>query len=164
MTIYYSSEYALERNPNGDWIDLRVQTDDHVLITEPGKNYLFSLGIKMQLPPYIEAIVANRSSTFKNYGIIMAGGIGVIDCSYNGWDDVWKYHAIALEKRIISFGDRIAQFRLQPSQFAPAEVKEKWQKTSDLVFVNVGTNTDSPKVREWMQYKSRGGFGTTGTN
>ena len=64
------------------------------------------------MPAGYEAIVAPRSSTFKNYGIIQASSIGVIDESYCGDNDQWMLPAIALRDTVIHKNDRICQFRI----------------------------------------------------
>ena len=40
-----------------------------------------SLGVSMELPEGYEAHLLPRSSTFKNFGIILANGMGIIDNS-----------------------------------------------------------------------------------
>lgn len=97
----------------GDWIDVCAAED--VVMTK-GDYRLISLGIRVELPEGYEAILAPRSSTFKNYGIILAGSIGVIDEDYNGDNDVWMFPALAMRNTIIRKGDRIAQFRLLKHQ------------------------------------------------
>ena len=42
----------------------------------------------MKLPKGYEAIIAPRSSTFKNWGLIQTNSIGVIDSTYNGDNDI----------------------------------------------------------------------------
>jgi dUTP pyrophosphatase len=42
----------------------------------------------MELPEGYEAIMAERSSTFKNYGILQGNAIGVIDSSFCGDNDI----------------------------------------------------------------------------
>lgn len=95
----------------------------------------------MKIPDGYEAIIASRSSTFSKHGIIMAGGIGVIDGSYCGEDDIWHYPAIFTSRHlyIIDKGTRLCQFRIQ-----------KRQPDVNFIFV------DS------LPYMNRGGFGTTG--
>ena len=68
----------------GDWIDLR--TSRYVELHE-GEYMVIPLGIAMELPDGYEAIVAPRSSTFRNFGLVMTNSIGIIDNSYNGDDD-----------------------------------------------------------------------------
>lgn len=99
----------------GDWVDLKTASETWIA---HGAYSLLSLGISMKLPKGYEAIVAPRSSTFSRYGIIMANGIGVIDNSYSGTNDVWKFPAINMtdERVFIPRGARIAQFRIQKKQ------------------------------------------------
>ena len=47
-----------------------------------GSFVLVPLGVAMELPKGYEAIIAPRSSTFKNYGLIQTNSIGIIDESY----------------------------------------------------------------------------------
>ena len=119
-----------------NWIDLRcAETTD----LKAGEFKLISLGISMKLPNGYEAIIAPRSSTFKNYGIIQTNSIGVIDESYCGNEDVWKMPVYATKDTRININDRIAQFRIikhQPS----------------ITFKEVDQLKDS----------NRGGFGSTG--
>jgi len=109
------------------------------------------LGVSMQLPKYFEANVLPRSSTFKSYGIIQSNSEGVIDNTYCGDNDEWKFPAIALRDTTIQEGTRICQFRIRPSQNAPAWVKLKWLFTNKIEFVEVET----------LNNKDRGGFGST---
>lgn len=92
-----------------DWIDLRAaETVD----MDPMEFKLIPLGIAMQLPAGYEAHVIPRSSTFKNFGIIQANSMGLIDESYCGDNDQWYFPAIALRKTTIRTNDRICQFRI----------------------------------------------------
>jgi dUTP pyrophosphatase len=96
-----------------DWIDLRAaETVD----MEPMEFKLIPLGIAMQLPAGYEAHVIPRSSTFKNFGIIQANSMGLIDESYCGDNDQWYFPAIALRKTTIRTNDRICQFRIVKHQ------------------------------------------------
>lgn len=96
-----------------DWIDLRAaETVD----MEPMEFKLIPLGIAMQLPAGYEAHVIPRSSTFKNFGIIQANSLGLIDESYCGDNDQWYFPAIALRKTTIRTNDRICQFRIMKHQ------------------------------------------------
>lgn len=96
-----------------DWIDLRAaETVD----MEPMEFKLIPLGIAMQLPVGYEAHVIPRSSTFKNFGIIQANSMGLIDESYCGDNDQWYFPAIALRKTTILANDRICQFRIMKHQ------------------------------------------------
>ena len=93
----------------GDWIDMRAaETVD----MRAGEYKLISLGVSMELPKGYEAHVVPRSSTFKNFGVILANSFGVIDESYCGDNDIWHFPAIALRDTTIHKGDRICQFRI----------------------------------------------------
>ena len=92
-----------------DWYDLRAAEDIEL---KAGEFKLIKLGVAIQLPAGYEAIVAPRSSTFKNYGILQANSIGVIDESYCGDNDQWMMPALAMRDTIIKKNDRICQFRI----------------------------------------------------
>ena len=148
----------------GDWIDLRSAETVELhapIVTRAKKNELrqvlfdaqmVPLGIAMQLPKGFEAVVNPRSSIFIKYGCILANSQGVIDNSYCGDNDEWKMNLIPLFPGIIKAGERIAQFRIQPSQKATMWQKLRWLFSNgvELVYVNELGNPD------------RGGHGTTG--
>lgn len=96
-----------------DWIDLRAA---ETVYMDPMEFKLIPLGIAMQLPAGYEAHVIPRSSTFKNFGIIQANSMGLIDESYCGDNDQWYFPAIALRKTTILANDRICQFRIMKHQ------------------------------------------------
>lgn len=108
-------QWPLEKFDKGDWIDVRAAEDVEMFC---GDFKLISLGISMQLPEGYHAQLVPRSSTYKNYGIIMTNSIGIIDNSYCGDNDIWRFPALHLKKgmdgnpTIIHKGDRIAQFRI----------------------------------------------------
>ena len=126
----------LEKISKGDWIDLRRA---ETVWIQKGEIANIRLGVGMILPDGYERIVAPRSSTPSRFGVICANSIGVIDNSYSGDNDEWRFPAYAIRSTVISKGDRICQFRIienQPQiEFEPVE------------HLN---NTD------------RGGFGSTG--
>ena len=139
IVLYHDKELKkIEKLEQGDWIDLRAA--EHIEL-KAGQYKLISLGISVQIPEGYEMHIAPRSSTFKNFGIIQANSVGVIDESFNGPGDVIHFPAIALRDSIINKNDRICQFRLMPKQ-------EK------LIFAEV-TRLDND---------DRGGFGHTGVN
>lgn len=129
----------LEFNPKGNWVDLYTACDVYL---KKGDYFQIPLGVAMQLPPHHEAIIAPRSSTFKRWGILQANSIGIVDSSYCGDNDEWKFPAFATKDIYIPKGTRIAQFRVFASQDAFEEIR--------LV-----------EVQE-LKNKDRGGFGTTG--
>ena len=121
---------------NGDWIDLRAAED---VVMEPLEFRIIPLGVSIKLPEGYEGHLAPRSSTFKNFGILQTNGVGVVDESYCGDDDVWGFPALAIRHTEIHKGDRICQFRIM-------------KKMDDIQFVSVDS----------LDSKSRGGFGSTG--
>ena len=126
----------LEKIPIGDMIDLRSAEDVEM---KQGEFKIISLGISMKLPKGFEAHIYPRSSTFKNFGVIQANGTGIIDNSYSGTQDIWRFPAIALRDTVIHKNDRICQFRIVRSQ-------------PEIEFVEV----------EELNSTNRSGFGSTG--
>jgi len=100
---------------------------------------LIPLGVAMQLPKGYEAHIIPRSSTYKNFGVIQANHMGMIDESYCGDDDQWFFPAIAMRDTAIHAGDRICQFRIMEHQ-------------PQLMFEAVSS----------LGNGDRGGFGSTG--
>ena len=120
-----------------DWIDLRAAEDVEM---KAGEYRLIPLGVAMKLPAGYEAHVVPRSSTFKNFGVIQANSMGIIDESYCGGSDQGYFPAYALRDTIIHVNDRICQFRIMEHQ--PAVVFEQVPELED---------------------PDRGGLGSTGT-
>lgn len=128
----------IEKISVGDWIDLRAAERVEL---KKGDYYLIRLGIGMILPEGYEAFVLPRSSTPAKFGIMCANSMGVIDNSYSGNADEWRFPALALRNTVIEKGDRIAQFRIMENQ-------------PKLTFTTVSS----------LKKKSRGGIGSTGRN
>ena len=141
----------LEIIEKGDWIDLHLAEAVHL---PQGEFKLLSLGVRIKLPEGFEAWVVPRSGTFKNFGILQANSMGVIDCSYNGPNDIWKFPAYATKAVSIEKDTRICQFRIMPSQKAPSAIKGMWNWADGIELVE----------EEWLEgnEESRGGFGSTG--
>lgn len=97
----------------GDWIDLRAA--ETILIVKGEFKYI-PLGVAMQLPEGYEALVAPRSSLYKRRGIIMTNSIGIMDESYCGDGDQWRFPAYATRDTLIPKGERICQFRIVKHQ------------------------------------------------
>lgn len=135
---YFDPEIEkLQKISKGDWIDLRsAETVD----LKAGEYRLIRLGVGMILPDGYEAIVAPRSSTPSKFGVILSNSIGVIDNSYSGDADEWRFPALAIRDTHIEKGDRICQFRIIKNM-DPVEIVE----------------VDS------LNEISRGGIGSTGT-
>lgn len=98
---------------HGDWIDLRAS---ETVTLKAGEFKLIPLGIAMQLPEGYEAHIVPRSSTFKNWGIIQTNGIGIIDASYCGDNDLWFMPIYATRDTTIELNDRVCQFRIVRNQ------------------------------------------------
>lgn len=126
----------LEKINKGDWIDLRASKGYKL---KAGDFVLIDLGVAMKLPEGYEAHILPRSSTFKNYGLLQTNGMGIVDNSYSGDNDWWKFPVYATRDTQIYSGDRVCQFRIVESQPA-IEFKEV----------------------EHLKDKDRGGFGSTG--
>lgn len=134
----------------GDWIDLR--STETIKLKAPQSyrldngevsndvvfdSNLIRLGVAMQLPKGFEAVILPRSGTYKNFGVILANSEGVIDQPYCGDNDEWRFNAVALRATTINEGDRICQFRIQPSQKATMWQKLKWLLSSGIKIVEV---------------------------
>ena len=119
-----------------DWIDLRAAED---VVLKKGEFKLIPLGICVQLPKGYEAHIVPRSSTYKNFGLVQANHMGVVDESYCGDNDQWFVPMIAIRDTVVHVNDRICQFRIFKNQ--PA-----------IEFDEV----------EFLTGADRGGFGSTG--
>ena len=135
---YISKEIEKLRYIDGksDWIDLRCAEEVDL---KAGESRLIRLGICVELPEGYEAHIVPRSSTYRNFGIIQTNHMGVVDHSYCGDEDEWKYPVLAMRDTHLSVNDRICQFRIMEHQ--PA-----------FDFVEV----------EKLGENDRGGFGSTG--
>lgn len=162
-----------EITKNGEWIDLRAAKEITMKAPQAGTlkrhkvnnievshrdvsfdSQLIPLGVAIQLPKGFEAVMLPRSSTAKKFGIVMANSQGVIDNSYCGDNDEWKYPAIAIKDTVIPKGSRICQFRIQLSQKATIWQKFKWLFSNGIVVEEVDS----------LCNENRGGFGSTGCN
>lgn len=136
---YFDDEIdKIEKISKGDLIDLRAA---ETVKMKKGEFRLISLGVGMKLPKGYKANVYPRSSTYKNFGIILANSVGQIDNSYSGDNDEWRFPAIALRDTVIRKNDRICQFEIQKIQ-------------PEIEFIEV----------EHLDDESRGGIGSTGMN
>lgn len=134
---YFDKEIdKLQKFSYGDLIDLRAA---ETVEMKKGEYKLIPLGIGMVLPKNYKANIYPRSSTYKNFKIILANSVGQIDQSYSGNNDQWHFPAIALEDTIIHKNDRICQFEIQKVQ-------------PEIEFIEV----------EHLNEVSRGGIGSSG--
>lgn len=135
---YFDNEIdKVEKINKGDLIDLRAA---ETVEMKKGDFKLIKLGVGMKLPDGYKANMYPRSSTYKNFGIILANSVGQIDNSYSGDSDEWKFPAIALRDTVIHKNDRICQFEIQKIQ-------------PEITFEEV----------EHLDEEPRGGIGSTGT-
>jgi len=133
---YHGDGEPIEKIPQGDWADLRAA---ETVSLKAGEFRLISLGVSMKLPEGYEAHLATRSSTFKKWGVILTNGVGIIDESYCGDNDIWHFSALAMRDTVIEKGDRICQFRIM-------------KKMPAVTFETV----------EFLSDPDRGGIGSTG--
>lgn len=139
VKIFYHTDIdEIKMTDDGNWIDLRAAEDIEL---KKDEFKLISLGVSMKLPNGYEAHILPRSSTLKNFGIIMGNSEGIVDNNYSGQNDIYKFPALAVRDTSIKKNDRICQMKL-----------EKIQKR--VVFEKVSSLSGS----------DRGGFGSTGTN
>lgn len=134
---YHSDITPISKIEQGDWVDLRLAEDVEM---DAGEFKILSLGVSMKLPEGYEALVIPRSSTFKNWGLLQVNSVGLIDNSYCGDDDVWRFPAMATRYVKIPKDTRICQFRIQP-------------KMDDIDITTV----------DHLENINRGGLGSTGT-
>lgn len=138
IIVQYRSEDTprLKVIKKGNWIDMYADED----VTIPkGSLKLVNLGVAMKLPEGYEGHLAPRSSTLKNFKVLQANSVGVVDSTYCGPNDWWRFPAFAVEDTTIKRGERICQFRIMEIQ-------------PNIRF------TEGKMVDE-----DRGGFGSTGT-
>ncbi len=137
---YHSDEIEKLKYIDGksDWIDLRAAEN---VSLKAGDFALINMGISVQLPRGYEMIIAARSSTFKNFGLIQTNAIGVVDESYCGDEDIIMMPVYATRDTRVQINDRLCQFRILRHQ-------------PEIVFEEV----------ESLNNAARGGFGSTGKN
>lgn len=150
-------ELGCEISSYGNWIDLR---SSETVKLKKNEYRLIDLGISVRLPKYYQANIVPRSGTFKHYGVIQTNHYGVIDGpsktdqGYSGNNDRWKFGAFNLsnEDAEIFAGDRICQFEIRPTMYAPFWVKIMWLFSSGIEIKYVSN----------LNSIDRGGFGSTG--
>jgi len=134
---YFTDIDKVRKISIGDLIDLRAAEDVEM---KAGEFKLIPLGVAMELPYGYKANIYPRSSTYKNFKIILANSVGQVDSSYRGDSDQWYFPAIALEDTVIHKNDRICQFEIV-------------EQMATVKFIEV----------ESLGNKDRGGIGSTGT-
>ncbi len=106
----------------------------------PGEWKLVETGTVVETPEGYMLMIAPRSSTFKNYGLMQVNSVGIIDQDYSGDNDTIKFAYINMRNESVTLqaGERIGQ----------------------AMFVQIA----KPEFEfvETMNNANRGGFGTTG--
>lgn len=152
IRIKYIDKYMikLKKVDKGNWIDVRASkvfingiekewSNSGIIHYKKGDRVLVKLGFAMELPKGYEAFICARSSTFRNYGLMLVNSMGIIDTSYCGDEDEWMADFISYDDNYIVKNDRIAQFRIIESM-------------GNINFNEV----------KFLDNKNRGGFGSTG--
>lgn len=145
------------KNGYGNSVAVDLYVAEEVKI-EAGQFALISLGVSIQIPKGYKAELRMRSSTFKKWGLIQTNGLGCIDTTYNGVDDIIKLPVFAPIKQediincvkygisrviIIPKGTSICQLEILPCM-------------EEMEF-------NSMVLEEYKEYNkaNRGGFGST---
>ena len=136
VRYFDEKQTKLVQHDKGDWVDIPTP---HTYKYKKGDTVWVKLGVAIKLPENYEAILAPRSSTFKQTGLIMSNSIGVIDNSYCGNNDEWSAMFYATRDGEVEKGQRLVQFRILENQ-------------PSIPIIEV-ENTYS---------EDRGGYGTTG--
>ena len=124
--------------PQSAGLDLRASLDQPVVL-QPGERSLIPTGIKLALPPGMEAQVRPRSGLAYKHGVTVLNAPGTIDADYRG-----DIGVILVNHGDVAFtvedGSRIAQMVLAKYE------QVEWEEVREL------TDTD----------RGDGGFGSTG--
>lgn len=119
-------------------MDLCAAVEEPVIL-EPGARALIPTGLRIALPPGVEAQIRPRSGLAIRHGISMVNTPGTIDADYRGEIRVIVIN-LGQEAFTVRRGDRIAQMVIAPV------LRASWQV--------VGRLSDTPR--------GDGGFGHTG--
>lgn len=133
---YLPGATKMKKVEKGDLIDCYAY---ETVELKKGESALINLGFACELPQGYEAHLYPRSSTFKNFKVLMTNSVGLIDSSFRGDGDVWKMAVYAVEDTIIKAGERPCQFRIMECQ-------------PDIEFEEVDS----------LNNEERGGFGSSG--
>lgn len=96
----------------GTRIDLRCAIPEGIKY-KAGDFFKIPLGIAMEMPEMYEAEISSRSSTFEVWGLLQTNAPGIVDDSYKGDNDEWKFAVYATKDGEVKFNERICQFRIQ---------------------------------------------------
>lgn len=132
-----------------DCFDLCLAED---VTLKKGQIYVAKLGVAMELPKGMVAMVYSRSSCPTKLGIGVANSVGYIDNAYNGDSDEWRLPIVAYKAVNLTKGTRVCQFKVSLSQFATIRQKIKWLFSNKIVLTKVDKLTNN----------NRGGIGSSG--
>lgn len=151
---YHADIEKIKKIEVGDWIDLRAAEDVFVPYLE---SKLISLGVSMKLPEGYEAHVLPRSSTFNKWGVILTNSQGIIDNSYSGTNDIWKFQAFCLDPKDVEKAELDYDW--------VDEIQGTWIRKNDRIcqfrIVKKQPEITFEEVDE-LDEVDRGGFGSTG--
>lgn len=133
---YLPGATRMKKVEKGDLIDCYAY---ETVELKKGESALINLGFACELPQGYEAHLYPRSSTFKNFKVLMTNSVGIIDSSFCGENDIWKMAVYAIEDTVIKAGERPCQFRIMGCQ-------------PDIEFEEVDS----------LNNEERGSFGSTG--
>lgn len=122
IQIINKSKYPLPtyQTEGSAGMDLCANIDEPILI-EKGKIKLISTGLFIALPLGYEAQIRSRSGMTLKHGVVVANGIGTIDCDYRGEIQVILIN-LGENDYIINPGERIAQMVI--NQYSKAIFEE----------------------------------------
>ncbi len=177
---YTNKDMAKLEHINGTgasaYIDLYLKEDLHI---GAGEYILAESNIAIELPKGYEAIMIPRSSTFSKYGVLLANSQGLIDNTYKGTKDTWKFplyrpiqatDMIKIIDKAIEEGIKITGSTLyKVGKLGATIIKELGNK----VIIPKGTKICQFRLVESMEdleivevdklgEVNRGGFGSTG--
>lgn len=110
---YLPGATRMKKVEKGDLIDCYAY---ETVELKKGESALINLGFACELPQGYEAHLYPRSSTFKNFKVLMTNSVGLIDSSFCGESDIWKMAVYAIEDTVIKAGERPCQFRIVECQ------------------------------------------------
>jgi len=123
-----------------DWKSLNYETPGAVAFDvkaikdytiDPWETALVDTGTSIEIPEGYWLILAARSGTFKNYGLMLINWMWIIDQDYRWDSDTLKYNYYNISKKtsIIKTWDRIGQAMLVKVLKPNFEIVEKmWNK------------------------------------
>ena len=177
---YTDKEMAKLEHINGSgnsaYIDLYLKDELSIGV---GEFVLAESNVAMEIPKGYEAIILPRSSTFKKYGVLLANSAGLIDNSFKGSDDIWRFPLY----RPIQVSDmvKIIDKTIEESAKVTGSTLYKAGKLGATIMKELGNKVVIPKGTRICQFRlvrsmedleivevdklgneNRGGFGSTG--